>query len=78
LKKLNPGNTLSVAMDNLAAMTTDFPLYEHTELSWEGNLDELAFLMLIEACQCATSDEEDVAILDPKVTKIGISYRSHP
>jgi hypothetical protein len=59
-------------------MTSDYPLYEHTELSWEGNLDELVFLMLIESCQCATSDDEDVAILDPKVTKIGISYRSHP
>jgi hypothetical protein len=57
-------------------MTTDYPLYEHTEISWEGNLDELVLFMLIEACQCATSDEE-IAMLDPKVTKIGISYKPH-
>jgi hypothetical protein len=58
-------------------MTTDYPMYEHTEISWEGNLDEFVLFMLIEACQCAASDDEVIAMLDPNVTKIGISYRPH-
>ena len=80
LPKINPnnkGNTLSVALDNLAHTMTDHPLYEHTEISWEGNLDELVLFMLIEACQSAANEDEVIAMLDPNVTKIGLSFRPH-
>lgn len=30
---------------------------EHTELGWDGTLDELALFMLIESCQCVGDDE---------------------
>ena len=68
-------NTLSIAIENLNV--SDQPLYEHTELGWDGNLDELALFMLVENFQCYGEDEP-LPIFDPRVTKLGLSFRAHP
>lgn len=47
-KDQTKANTLSVAIETLN--NTDHPLYEHTELGWDGNLDELVLFMLVESC----------------------------
>ena len=49
---------------------------EYTEVGWEGEADELVLFMLISGCQCIGEDEQ-FAMLDPSVTKIGISFRAH-
>ena len=74
-KDLANGNTLSIAIETLNM--TDHPLYEHTELGWEGTLDELVLFMLVESCQYH-SEEEHIPIFDERVTKIGLSFRAHP
>ena len=71
-KDQTKGNTLSIAIESLN--NTDHPLYEHTELGWDGNLDELVLFMLVEACQY----NQEIPIFDEKVTKIGLSFRAHP
>ncbi len=53
------------------------PIQEHTEIGWEGPMDELAFFILIEGCQCV-SEEEDLPMISSKINKIGISFRPHP
>ena len=55
----------------------EYPVHEHTELGWDGSLDELALFMLIESCQCV-GEEEELPILDEGINRIGISYRPHP
>ncbi len=67
--------TLSVAMETLHV--TEMPLYEHTEIGWDaGGLDELALFMLVDNC-LDSSDDEQIPIFDPRVTKIGLSFRTH-
>jgi hypothetical protein len=68
-------NTLTVAIESLDV--TDHPLHEHTELGWDGNLDELAMFMLVESITCYGEDEQ-IPIFDERVSKIGLSFRAHP
>lgn len=49
---------------------------EYTEIGWEGQPEELVLFMLISGCQCIGENDKYV-LLDPKVTKIGISFRPH-
>jgi hypothetical protein len=72
---ISKGNTLSIAIETLNI--TDHPLYEHTELGWEGTLDELVLFMLVESCSYHSEDEQ-IPIFDERVTKIGLSFRAHP
>lgn len=48
-------NTLSNAMETLNVIES--PLYEHTEVGWDSNLDELVLFMLVESCLCFSDDE---------------------
>ena len=48
---------------------------EYTEIGWEGPTDELALFMLIGGCYY-TSDHDSLPIIDPLITKIGISFIS--
>jgi len=68
-------NTLTVAIEALDV--TDHPLHEHTELGWDGNLDELAMFMLVESITCYGEDEQ-IPIFDERVSKLGLSFRAHP
>jgi hypothetical protein len=53
------------------------PIYEHTEIGFEGSPEELALFILVAGCQCI-GDDEELPMLNEKVTKIGISFRAHP
>ena len=55
---------------------TEEPVYEYTEIGWEGPVEELALFMFIAGCQCH-GDEGSQPILDSNVTKLGISFNSH-
>lgn len=52
------------------------PMFEYSEIGWEGPTDELVFFILIGGCQCV-ADDETLPLIDERVTKIGISFVSH-
>jgi hypothetical protein len=52
------------------------PIFEYSEIGWEGNPDELALFILVGGCQCAALDEV-MPLLDDKVNRVGISFRGH-
>eukprot|EP00347_Sterkiella_histriomuscorum_P009358 403341522 len=53
----------------------DEPVYEYTEIGWEGTAEELALFILIGGCQC--SGDDSMPMIDRKVTSIGVSFRAH-
>jgi len=55
---------------------SDDGIYESTEIGWEGPLDELGLFLLVQSFACVSASES-VPILDPKVKKIGLSFRSN-
>ncbi|CDW75664.1 UNKNOWN [Stylonychia lemnae] len=52
------------------------PVYEYTEIGWEGSADELVLFILIGGCQCSGGDEP-FPLIDEKVTRIGLSFKGH-
>jgi len=57
-------------------MYKEDPVYEYTEIGWEGTADELALFILIGGCQCSGM-EGVMPMLDKDVHRLGLSFRSH-
>jgi hypothetical protein len=66
----------TTTLDNNTLIRLEEPVYEYTEIGWEGEVQELALFIFIAGCQCH-GEESTQPIIDETVNKIGISFRAH-